>query len=570
MNSQCVRTANCSFVTCQCPADHYFDNTQYQCIRDQFIGQSCTQDYQCITNANCNSVSPFSQQCECNTGLYYDTTLAVCSTQLIYQTTCTDTYSCVNNLICLDDPATAGFADYRCLCLSTEYYLPSNQTCIPLATFDETCSATGRQCEARYGEHACMWSLIERDRLILGLTCSTPTSTCQCSSINYWNGTICIPRLYPGQTCSSTPQCINSSSCVSSVCKCDTNYYYSTTVGRCVSQLSYSTSCTLGNYECLNNTSCYDLLSPPATCSCDPATYYYDGTQCAYYATYSQTCAASIFGPVCDTVSRSLVCINSVCTCQSTSYYNGSGCATLTPVGLPCTSSLQCIGNSTCSSLQVCTCISSTYFDTTTGTCLTLLTFGQTCASTSQCSTNMICSVGLQCVCSPSSYFASSSCVSRATYGGTCSGAILCDTTVGLVCTSLVCTCSNTQYWATSTNGSQACANLRALGQSCSANSDCANSATSVKCLSSICECDSSGYYLDQTNIVCAPLKGFGVACTSTFNFECASFNCAASNTCGTATIRSNVTQAPSMAVSKQHPPAAVLLMCVLPSIIHR
>jgi hypothetical protein len=272
---------------------------------------------------------------------------------------------------------------------------------------------------------------------------------------------------------------------------------------------------------------------------------------------------------VCDSVLRSLVCISSVCTCPSTSYYNGSSCVAYTLVGFACTSSSQCIGNSTCSSSQVCTCISSTYFNAATGTCLTLLTFGQACGSSLQCSTNMICSGGL-CLCSASSYFVSPNCVSRTTYGGACSGTVLCDTTVGLVCTSSVCTCSNTQYWATSTNGSQACANLRTLGQSCSANTDCVNSATSVKCVSSLCECDSSGYYLDQTNVVCVALKGLGVACTPTNHFECASLNCDTSNTCKTAAIRSNVTQATSMAVFKQHRPAVVLLICVLPAIINR
>ena len=575
MNSQCVRTANCSTVTCQCPPDHYFDNTAYQCIRDQFIGQSCTQNYQCITNAYCDSTSPFSNQCECNTGLYYDTSLAVCSPQLPYLTPCTNTYSCVNNLICLDDSVTAGTATYECVCLPTQYYLPTNQTCISFATYNEACSAGGRPCEARYGENACVrWSIEKQiDRSSdLGLTCSVSTSTCQCSSINYWNGTTCIPRLYPGQTCSSTPQCINSSSCVSAVCKCNTNFYYSTITGQCVPQLAYSSSCTLGNYQCLSNTLCYNLLAPPATCSCNLTTSYYDGAQCASYATFGQTCAAAIFGPLCDSVQRSLVCIGSTCTCLSTSYYNGSNCVPYTRVGFPCTSSLQCIGNSTCSSLQVCTCISSTYYNAPTGTCLTLLSFGQACASTSQCSTNMVCTL-LQCVCTANSYFVSPNCVSSVSYGGACSGTVLCDTTTGLVCTSSVCTCSNTQFWSTSANGSQACANLRALGQSCSVYTDCVNSATSVKCLSNICECDSSGYYLDQLNVVCAPLKAVGVACTPTYNFECASLNCAATNLCGNpiaSTIHSNVTQATSVALLKQYRLDIVLLMCFLPWMINR
>ncbi len=166
----------------------------------------------------------------------------------------------------------------------------------------------------------------------------------------------------------------------------------------------------------------------------------------------------------------------------------------------------------------------------------------------------MICTTA-QCLCTATTYFVSPNCVSRITYGGACSASILCDTTLGLVCTSSVCTCSATQYWSTLSNGTQVCANLRTLGQSCTTYTDCQNSATSVKCVSSLCECDSSGYYLDQPTVTCLPLKAVGVTCTATYNFQCASFNCNASNICGNtipSTITSNVTQSSSKASFKQ------------------
>ena len=388
----------------------------------------------------------------------------------------------------------------------------------------------------------------------IGLSCSAVNNTCQCSSINYWNGTSCIPLLYPGQSCTTSSQCISSASCLSAICTCDTNYYYSTSIGQCTAQLSYLTSCTLGNYQCLNNTTCYDLLSPPAVCSCDPTYYYYDGSRCSAYATYGQTCAAATYGPYCSTNTSSLICTGSMCNCSSTTYYNGSSCISYVAAGFYCTSTSQCVTNSYCSSLQVCTCSTSYYFDTTTGNCLAVRNNGQACTLSVQCATNMICT-SLQCQCTANTYLVSPNCVSRISYGGTCSASILCDTTLGLVCTSLVCTCSPTQYWSTLSNGTQICATLRALGQSCTANSDCVNSATSVKCVSSICECDSSGYYLDQTNVVCLPLKVLGALCTATYHFQCASFNCDSTGTCVTAipsTIISNVTQATSNVPARQ------------------
>jgi hypothetical protein len=154
INAQCVRSANCSTVTCQCAIDHYFDTSEYQCIRDQFIGRTCSQSYQCIPNANCTSVSPFSNQCECIPGMYYDTLQGICTAQLPFSTTCTSKYACVNNLLCIDDPATVGIVDNKCLCLPTQYYLSGNQTCISLGTYDDACNLAGRLCETRYGKHS--------------------------------------------------------------------------------------------------------------------------------------------------------------------------------------------------------------------------------------------------------------------------------------------------------------------------------------------------------------------------------------------------------------------------------
>jgi hypothetical protein len=160
----------------------------------------------------------------------------------------------------------------------------------------------------------------------------------------------------------------------------------------------------------------------------------------------------------------------------------------------------------------------------------------------------MICSATTNvCTCTSTTYYSSPNCISTISYGGTCSASILCDSALGLICNSSnVCTCSNTQYWSTLSNGTQVCANLRTLGQSCTTYTDCQNSATSVKCVTNICECDSSGYYLDQTTVTCQPLIANGGACTAGYNFECISGYCNSSGICGdttASTITSNVTQ---------------------------
>jgi hypothetical protein len=144
-NSQCVKSANCSTTTCQCASDHYFDTTADQCIRKEFIGETCTLSYECITNANCTSVSPFSSQCECNSGLYYDTFTGLCATLLPEFAPCTTTYSCVNNLLCIVN---------ECSCLTTQFYLSTNQTCISLGTYGDACNLAGRLCQTGYGKNS--------------------------------------------------------------------------------------------------------------------------------------------------------------------------------------------------------------------------------------------------------------------------------------------------------------------------------------------------------------------------------------------------------------------------------
>jgi hypothetical protein len=104
-----------------------------------------------MTDANCTSVSPFSNQCECYSGFYYDTTTGTCLTQLTHFTICTSTSQCVNNLLCIDIPAISG-ANFECLCLTTEYYLTSNQTCISFGTYGDACTAGGRPCQTNYGK----------------------------------------------------------------------------------------------------------------------------------------------------------------------------------------------------------------------------------------------------------------------------------------------------------------------------------------------------------------------------------------------------------------------------------
>ena len=57
----------------------------------------------------------------------------------------------MNNLLCIDDPTVAGVA-FQCLCLTTQFYLTSNQTCISFGIYGDSCNAGGRPCETRYGK----------------------------------------------------------------------------------------------------------------------------------------------------------------------------------------------------------------------------------------------------------------------------------------------------------------------------------------------------------------------------------------------------------------------------------
>lgn len=113
------------------------------------------------------------------------------------------------------------------------------------------------------------------------MVCSS--STCKCSSTNYWNGTYCSSIGTYGSTCKIEIGCDTSKllNCTVTgqnlyICDCLPTYFWSTSSNTCTAKYS-------NGINCVNSTECRTDLglscstsSTPYTCSC--ASNYYWST----------------------------------------------------------------------------------------------------------------------------------------------------------------------------------------------------------------------------------------------------------------------------------------------------
>jgi len=226
---------------------------------------------------------------------------------------------------------------YQCQCL--DHYLYNGSLCVPMLTYGATCSIFNDTCD-----HS------------LNLTCLTG-NICTCNTnVTFWNGQYC--ELYrtvnspcdPYQTvsgCSIIFTCNNSTA----TCECPLSTYFDGEV--CLSYSSYLEPC-YDSSSCLPNT---QLMCSWCLCLCDDSYYYWSplALTCIYpkQVQYNSTCdyqtsCESDFG---------LRCINGQCLCEMNSYWTpGNYCDTQSQYNEQCITA-PCLGNTgLLCSFNICTC----------------------------------------------------------------------------------------------------------------------------------------------------------------------------------------------------------------------
>jgi hypothetical protein len=270
-------------------------------------------------------------------------------------------------------------------------------------------------------------------------TCLVNEYRCLCNSFEYWNGLKCLTKKNINETCKSSDECRDDLhlNCETSLCSCRLTHFWNDT--QCINKRIYSESCS-------KSTDCAEYLN--LTCSmnqCDcisTTSLFWNNQLCELKRDFNKTCETNDW---CNSLNNSLQCI---------------------------TTSWQ-----TNSMVGVCSCNSSQYYSTSQQKCLTVKSFSTTgCVSNIECDTlkGQICLSGT-CSCSINQYFNGVNCVDKVIYNQLCNtqstafGQIpVCNSNLGLLCTSTRCYCNSTQFWSTI---HQKCINYLGIGSQCSSSS---------------------------------------------------------------------------------------------------
>lgn len=184
---------------------------------------------------------------------------------------------------------------------------------------------------------------------------------CQCGSLEFYNGTAslgngyCEPYRKYNKSCSATSNCDYRMNlvCSSGICTCATGYNYDATyvvsasvTGYCTKAASYLENCTVA-LKCSTSQNLYCNNTGPTTgiCLCNTSTSFWDGTTCASKLTIGGVCTSS---SECNSADN-LFCSNytqslGTCDCDKYNFWNYT-CINKQLFNTSCTSSYVCDDN---------------------------------------------------------------------------------------------------------------------------------------------------------------------------------------------------------------------------------
>jgi hypothetical protein len=247
------------------------------------------------------------------------------------------------------------------------------------------------------------------------------------------------------------------------------------------------------------------------SCSCEAANYW-DGFKCTQLLSFGSTCYGGSFQCL-----TGLSCINTICQCQNSSYYDGK-CLSKLSYGSICsscnyTSCPGCISCNQCqdySNLQCnlttsrCICPFSThYYDSSTQLCHSKQSLSIYCTRDTECqdvTRGLYCQTSYPlgtscptqpainfCNCPSNTYYNGSMCMSLELYSATCTQTCNCDSTRGLYCDLVEkkCLCPENYYWDSNV---LFCYKQFNYNVACTSNKQC-DSSKGLTCNGTSCDC---------------------------------------------------------------------------------
>ncbi|CAF1544843.1 unnamed protein product [Adineta ricciae] len=316
---------------CDCLPTQYYDYSRLSCQNLLLYNDSCTANYMCnsnvglfcqtsVNNANNCSCPETSRanMCDCNASSYWNG--IKCTPRLAPNVSCTYDYECQSGYICLVNQTDNGYFSDVCRCPIGQYYV-NGSGCVPSLNYSDICIGS-YQCY-ELATLSCRYNFTNLTCLISG-----DLPACDCADNYYYNSSVlrCLPRLNQFETCQFTCECNPPFICTLNA-TCDCEYYYSSINQTCVRYLQYGDSCQ-------NTAQCAD--TPNAYMTCDNT---------------------------------------NTCTCNSSGYWNGSQCVFTSNFRISCNKNKDCYGELMCRNIpglslgQTCSCPDKTYFSPTYQNC---------------------------------------------------------------------------------------------------------------------------------------------------------------------------------------------------------
>ncbi|RNA18185.1 prion-like-(Q N-rich) domain-bearing 25, partial [Brachionus plicatilis] len=347
--------------------------------------------------------------------------------------------------------------------------------------------------------------------------------TCTCPTTKYFNGLTCVDRLSYGAVCTNLYQnecayglgCFYNGEKRTGICDCSTERFWDTRTNYCELKYSYNQNGCTNSEQCANGA---NMICSSSVCTCDSSNFW-NGTQCGPIATYMQNCSIqtncdSTKSLVCSMVGENLY----KCLCSATDYWSSTTCTAKLGYSIGCSDDGQCREDLGLTCSGTCSCLNTHYWDSTI--CQRKKQNGIACASPSECDDNIgltVCSVTCNC---PSLYFYNgTACQFDLVSGLNCDSSFDCDTTKGLLCDAATkqCVCPVNEFWDYTT-----CVAKRTSGQDCVHDIQCRDD-LGLSCdvdNTKKCICLSTHYW---TSSICSSKVSEGVSCSS--NPNCQDYN---------------------------------------------
>ncbi|CAM4949592.1 unnamed protein product [Rotaria socialis] len=273
---QCQGLGGIMFQKCDCYNTSYIWDSLYITRQDKCMLKLGYNQSTCHGNLECQDYNYLvcnGTKCACLYTAYWDGT--VCQPKRNYTDPCSFTYQCRDfgpvNLICI--MGTTVPPVLQCLCNATSFWDDCQQACVVSKKIYQSCTLT-TNCSSNECDKAA-------NLQCLNTSLSSNAGWCNCTSLQWWNGSYCRDKGIPAWGSNSSALCNSSYQCAdynlvscplgaswpsrNSTCECATTKYWNGVT--CLDRVMNGQPCTLWNTSAVNTSTCLNAAGAGLLCS---------------------------------------------------------------------------------------------------------------------------------------------------------------------------------------------------------------------------------------------------------------------------------------------------------------